>query len=259
MGCGTKKGQITVFIIVGIILVSSVILFFVFRSDLILQIPGGKGTSTNAFLSSCLEDDARASVNSILKNGGYVESPFYASFKFDKEIEKISYLCYNQEDYLPCVNQQPALLSRIEDEIKKSLKDKVENCFSDMTRSFEDEGYEVSSDYNGFEVILEPKKILIRTDSDATLTKAEESSRQENFEITILTRLYELTNVAQEIVNKETTNCDFAYRGYELFYPQFEIEKIQTEDSSDIYKIKHEDTGEEFRFAVRGCVIPPGI
>src|SRR3990172_4021932 len=129
MGCGTKKGQITVFIIVGIILVSSVILFFIFRSDLISQIPGGKGTSTNAFLSSCLEDDARASVNSILKNGGYVESPFYASFKFDKETEKISYLCYNQDDYLPCVNQQPALLSRIEDEKKKKIKKKNKKIF----------------------------------------------------------------------------------------------------------------------------------
>ena len=74
---GQRKGQVTIFIIVGILLVSSVLLFFLSRAGFIPQLGGGKPeTSVNAFLNTCLEKEIKESIELILKNGGYIESQF---------------------------------------------------------------------------------------------------------------------------------------------------------------------------------------
>ncbi len=258
-----KRGQLTIFIIVGILLVASVSLFFLSRAGFIPQLLGGKPeTSANVFLDSCLEEEVDEVIELILKHGGYTEGPFYTSFFFegDGEPTNITYLCYNQNYYSPCVNQAPALFQTVKNEIKSYLSPSVRNCFDEMVLNFEGQGFDVSPKYTGFDVEFAPNRVTIQTDSEVTLTKSGESSTQKNFRITVSTRLYELLNVVQEIINKETFTCDFDHRGYQLFYPQFEIDKIQiAADSSDIYRIKYSGGNEEFLFAVRGCVIPPGL
>jgi hypothetical protein len=70
---------------------------------------------------------------------------------------------------------------------------------------------------------------------------------------------YDLALVAQEIVSQEARFCNFEHLGYMLLYPDFEIDKFRTGDSDTIYTLTHRESGERFRFAVRGCVIPAGF
>ena len=44
-----------------------------------------------------------------------------------------------------------------------------------------------------------------------------------------------------------------------LLYPQYDIEKFRTGDSSIVYTVTDKKTEEFFRFAIRGCAIHPGI
>ncbi len=141
-----KKGQVTIFIIIGILLVSSVLLFFLYRSGFDFQIGGKPETSVNAFLNVCLEKEIKESIELILKNGGYTESQLSTTFLFKDEEKpaEISYLCYNQNDYLPCVNQEPVLLQNIKNEIRDYISDDVENCFNDMKKSFERQNFKMA-------------------------------------------------------------------------------------------------------------------
>ncbi len=256
-----KRGQVTIFIIIGIIIVSAIVLFFLFKSG--VKIPGigvGKEINPPSFLESCMEDKIKEAVNLISFQGGYIENPLNIYFKFEEENSpvNISYLCYNQADYFPCVNQEPMLLKHLKEEIYNYISDDVRNCFDSLTLSLDKQGYTVDSKYRGFEINLEEKKIIINIDAEITLTKSGETTKQENFEIIILSRFYDLAIVVQEIINKEATTCEFNH--YNMFsYPNFDINKYKTSDSSVIYKIKHEDSNEEFRFAVRGCIMPPGF
>ena len=65
--------------------------------------------------------------------------------------------------------------------------------------------------------------------------------------------------MAHEIVSQESQFCYFEYLGYMLLYPEYKIDKFRTSDETIIYTIDHKDSKEMFRFAVRGCVIPPGF
>jgi len=255
-----KRGQVTIFIIVAIVIMSIIALFFLFRSGVVPGIGEKPEKNPNIFLESCIEDKVKEGIEIISLQGGYISNPLHKTFKFKDEIFpiNISYLCYNQNYYFPCINQEPMLIQHLKNEIYNYISDDVGDCFDKLTLSLEKQGYVVDATYRGFEIDLIEKKVVIEIDAELTLTKTEETSKQEDFKIIIPSRFYDLAILTQEIVNKEATVCEFS--NYDmLLYPDFDINKYRTIDSSIIYRIKYEDSKEEFRFAVRSCVIPPGF
>jgi len=256
-----KGGQVTIFIIIGIVIISAIALFLFFRTGISLDIGKGREINPTSFLDSCIEDKVKEAVEIISLQGGYISNPLHKTFKFEdeKEFRDISYLCYTQNYYVPCVNQEPMLIQHLEDEIKSYISDEVNLCFDRLTSSLKKQNYDVDETYRGFEVELMPKKVIINIDAELTLTKSGETSKEENFKIIIPSRFYDLAIVVQEIISQEARFCNFEYIGFMLLYPEFKIDKFRTSDSTIIYTIGHEDSEEKFRFAVRTCVIPPGF
>ena len=257
-----KRGQVTIFIIVGIVIIGIVALFFLFRSGVVIPGIGEKPEKNpNIFLQSCIEDKVKEAVEIISSQGGYINNSLNKTFLFKDETSPtdISYLCYNQNDYLPCINQEPMLIQHLENEMHDYISDDVRNCFNNkLTKSLDKQGYVVDATYRDFEVALMRGKIIIEIDAELTLTKTEETSKQEDFKIIIPSRFYDTALVVREIIKKETEICNFDYGGYMVLYPEWKIDKFVASDSTKIYTIKHKDTAEKFRFSIRGCVIPPG-
>jgi len=257
-----KRGQVTIFIIIAIVIISAIALFFLFRSG--IEIPGigiGKETSPSSFLESCIEDKIKETTEIISSQGGYINNPLNKTFKFTEEDSPldISYLCYTQNYYIPCINQEPMLIQHLKDEIKNYISDDVGDCFDGLTSSLDKQGYSVDVKYRGFEVELMEKKVVIEIDAELTLTKSGETTKQEDFKIIVPSRFYDLAIVVQEIVSQEAEFCNFEYLGYMLLYPQWDIDKFRTSDSIIIYTVEHKDSKEKFRFSIRGCVIRPGL
>jgi len=274
-----KKGQVTIFIIIGIVLVSIVATFFLFRSGILPSIGGEAEKNPNAFLQSCLQDKIMDGVKLISIHGGDIEPQLLSiPFKFEANSEpmNISYLCYTSNYYLLCNPQQAMLISHIEEELHNYISEDVADCFNRLGASLEKGGFEADLSYRSFEVNMNDGKIIIPIDAGIVLTKTEETKKYENFSFIIPSKIYDLAFVAQEIVNAESTNGEFkiddltAYPqlvnkntaneefNYNLAYAEFDINKLKTTDSAVVYKIKHIDSKEEFYFAVRGSVIKPG-
>lgn len=255
-----RRGQVTIFIIIGIILIGSTGLVILWKSGILPNFSGSKEINPNLFISMCLEEKVKDTLEIISLQGGYIENKLNKTFQFDNEIARdISYLCYNQNYYLPCINQEPMLIQHLKKEIKNKIAEDVENCFDELKLSLEKQRYEVESEYNGFEIDLAQKKIIINIDGKMIISKSGETSINKNFDFIIPSRFYDLAIVVQEIVSQEARFCNFEYLGFMLAYPNFEIDRFKTGDSTIIYTIQHRDSLEKFRFAVRGCVIPPGI
>ena len=256
-----RKAQVTIFIIISVLLIASVILFFFLRGDILPGTREKPEENPGGFLENCIEDKLIEGTKLISSQGGYVSPTFYKRFKFSNENDftNISYLCYNQNYYLPCINQEPMLIQHLKAEVKTYILDDVKTCFNNLVSSLDDEGYLVDATYNGFEVEFATKKIIINIDGKIILTKSGETTSQENLEMILPSKFYDLTVVAQEIISQEARFCNFELLGFMLLYPEFGIDKFRTSDSIIIYTIKHTDSEEKFRFAIRGCVIPPGF
>lgn len=252
-----KTGQLTIFVVVGLILVTGVLLFFVLRGDIKIPVGGSKEPNINSFLDSCIKDSVREASNEISLHGGYIGNPLSAKFQFSGEgYTNISYLCYTGNNFVKCVNQKPLLLKDLQDGIKNKISEEVGSCFDDAISNLQNDNYEVNSKLRDFEVRLMPGRIVIETDSEVTMEKNDESKSEEDFKIIIASKMYEIAGTVQEIVNQESRFCSFDISSFILTYPEYSIDRFPLEDSTLIYKIVHEETSEEFRFAVRGCVIP---
>jgi hypothetical protein len=254
-----KKAQVTIFVIISILLISSIVLIMMLKPQRPIDEGGKEETNVRSVFESCLEVKLKETVKTITEQGGYLENPLNIPFKFDgeEEVRNISYLCYTLKSYFPCTNQEPMLMRHLELEIGKGISETVKECFDESASALQKRGETVEASYSGFSVDIAPRRITVLVDGQITSTKTGQTTKEEDLRAVFPSRLYEVTKVVEEITNQEATYCSFEINGFMLFYPEYEINKINTMHSTTIYTVKHNKGLEEFVFAVRSCSFPP--
>lgn len=249
---GDKKGQVTIFIIVAIVIVvAGLLIYFVYP-----KIKAGAGFDSknpSAFIQTCLEDEIKNNVKIISSQGGSLNPEFF--YLYDNS--KIEYLCYTNQDYLPCVMQQPMLKQHIESEIKNSVGNQAKVCFNELKANYVKQGENPNLVEGATDVELLPGKIVITFNNVLTLTKAG-SERYENFKVVLNNNLYELVGIANSILEWEVVYGDADTSSYMNYYPDLKVEKKKQEDGTKVYMLTERDTENKFQFASRSMAWPSG-
>ena len=247
-----ERGQVTIFIIIGLIIVVFGVLIFMFYPN----IKSGLGIGSqnpSSYIQNCLEDEIKNSVEILSSQGGNIKPEHY----FLYNDEKIEYLCYTNEYYKTCVVQQPMLMAHIENEIKKNINSEAKQCFIDMKSSYENKGYDFKSGAVDFEVELLPKRIVVRFDNSVILTK-ENAQEYDSLEVAFNDNLYELVSIANSILDWETNYGDAETTIYMNYYHDLKVEKKKQSDGTTIYILTDRNNGNKFQFASRSVAWPPG-
>jgi len=247
-----KKGQVTIFIIVGIVIVVGIIGSLLFMGGVDIETPFELGPQV--FIDKCVRDVVEVSVEKILRNGGEI----FPSRAIAYQGEEWNYLCYQADYYQGCYNIHPMLEMQIEREIVTDTNRAVQDCFDTMREDFEDRGFDVSGGATEYSVDLLPGYVEIDLVKKIDVSKGESAQSFEDFGARLLSPIYELVQIARDVVNSESQFCHFEYNGYMLLYPKYDIRRIDYSDSK-IYRLIDRRSGLEFRFAVRSCAFAPGI
>ncbi len=251
-GLRSRKGQVTIFVIIAVLIVAGVVLFFLIR-------PEGDFTRKKAtenptsYIQGCVLPELKETVNKLSQQGGSLEPNPSINYN-ESEIE---YLCYTNQYYEPCVVQQPFLKTHIEEEIEKGIKEDVRNCFNQLKEAYENEGYTVKLKIGTPEYSLLPKRILIDFKGyELSAIRGEESQTYRNFKSSLNNNLYEMMGIAQSIVEFEYTYGDASAEAYMDIYHDLKIEKNRLYDGTTIYTLTDRNTGKEFKFASRSMPLP---
>jgi hypothetical protein len=255
-----KIGQATIWILLAIILVATMLIFFFFNRAPRIEVPyGEEGTyDVESFITQCVREHVDDVVDIILPQGGFV-NPENSVF-FDET--NIEYLCENIGFYEPCINQHPMLLNEMKLEIENYIEPRVKDCLDIMEDEFQKRGAEVifaDSKEPEVEVDFGEDRVFLDVKKKMTITKEEDIRTFERFEIEIANPLYNLASIAIEIASQEATYCYFEYVGYSILYPRYKITKYTMSEPTKIYTIKDTKSGKMMNIAVRGCAIPPGF
>ena len=132
-----KRGQVTIFIIIAIVIVALGVLIYAFYPQL-QSLLGSESKNPVAFIQTCLEDEIEDTVEILSLQGGSVEPEGYYLY----EGNKLKYLCYTNEYFKLCGIQISFLRDHIESEIKNEIAEEVDACFTDLKESYEDQGYD---------------------------------------------------------------------------------------------------------------------
>ncbi|MDO8563515.1 MAG: hypothetical protein Q7R87_00740 [Nanoarchaeota archaeon] len=253
MGVINKKGQIAIFIIIALVVVVGIILAAVL-------IPKFKPSATNvnsdnpkAFIESCLKEDIRSNLERIGLGGGFSTPEGNIMYKG----QDYKYLCYTNQNYIPCVVQEPLIKDRIESEMTIALKERVQDCVKQFADESERRGNKISVGKISGNVELNTGNVIVNVIAPMTIT-SEVSRNFNNFKIEYPSNMYDLSFVATSIVSFEATYGNSEITTYLQYYPNLIIEKTKLSDGSTIYIVSDVTTNEKFAFASRSLAWPPG-
>ncbi len=244
-----KRGQITIFVIVAIIIVALIGLLFVFRQ----QIPIFQTQlSFSQQIEKCGRDNVQEAIKILATQGGKINPENYKLYQGNK----IEYICYTNEYWKPCLNQQPLLKQHLESEIENYARPKVESCINSVKTDLESKGYTVEVGKSDIDVSIEPDIIRINIPTVMNVVK-ESAQRYDGFKTTISSKLYDLLMISTTIVNYEARYGDSDQVTLMLYYPSIIIDKKKFEDGK-VYTLKNDITGDSFAFATRSYMYPEG-
>jgi hypothetical protein len=246
-----KKAQITMFVILGVIAAFAIIAIFYLINR--YQKQEAELLNPRRYIETCIAEELARPIPKIMKGGGMSAPDFFINYKG----EKYNYLCYSGNFFERCRNQYPLLKSKVEGEIKKETEAKISRCFSQLKDWHEKRGYAVNEGMLKLNISISEGRITASADKRFEVKKDNETQVFSKFSSYRTSELFEVIETAREIINEEARTCGFEYKGYLLTYPQYKIRVISYSDSK-IYKIKSENSEDEFKFAVRGCIYPQG-
>ena len=247
-----KRGQVTIFIIIAILIVGVAILFY-------FVIPKAETTTVfneknpSSFIQACLEDKIEDTAETVSLQGGSLAPEHY----FTYNSINIEYLCYTNENYETCVIQQPLLKQHAESEIENEIREDVVNCFNALKESYEEKNYNVEMKIGKTTIELLPKRVVANFDYTLTVSK-DQIDRYNDFSVILNNNLYELISIANSIIEWEATLGDADPRIYMALYPDLKVEKNLRDDGTKIYVLTDKNTENKFQFASRSLVFPPG-
>lgn len=259
-GRWNNRAQVTIFIILGIIIVAGAILIYSFYPQIKSTI-STQEQNPPSYIQSCIETQMKDAVNKVSLQGGSVSPENYIMY----DNNKVEYLCYTN-DYgcqiingisQCCVVQQPMLKQHIELEVKDFISEEVDACFASMKSSYEKQGYDVILKTGEKNVELLPNKINAVFNYSVTLTKGS-TQKYDSFTVTLNNDLYELTLMASSMIKYETLYGEVPITNYMYYYPYLKVEQKLSGSGDKVYILTNRDTGDKFEFASKSRVWPPG-
>lgn len=249
-----KKGQVTMFVIVALIIVAVIFVVTLLNKSSV-SLREQDFDNPEVYLSTCINERARVILDNMLDNGGLLSTEDKVLYN----TREVSYLCKNINNFEPCINQFPLYVTRMEKEFDEAIQTDAEECFSSLLSELEDRNYEISSkgDVN-IEAKFKPEVVSISFENEFIMTKSGESKKFSRFDTFVFTKIQSIGFVVNEILTQEAKWCYFSNDGFMILYPEYDIRVYMMEDTTKIYTVKNKKTDEVVEFATRGCALPAG-
>ena len=246
-----KRGQVSVFAIVGIVVLIIVALLFFLRNEY------GFFVSPTSFLSDKakpIEDNLRTCVDQTLKNNleefGKQGGDFYPNQYLFYQSKTVNYYCKNLPNTETCLNVMPSF-----DEIKNNLKNKIDldlNECVDSTLVKSGFGYNIQAGKLSTELITSSSNLGVKVHYDVKIFKDGNEYGIKDVVVNYDAPIEEIYAVAVDIVNSEARVGFFEQLLYMLNKKGQYVINLDKPYPDKIYKINKKDSKFEFWFAVEG-------
>ena len=228
-----KKGQISLFIIIGIILV--MIVSFVFF--LVYDFSGESVVNKNVeisdegikmYVQNCLDKNSNNMVSLLSFQGGYV-SILEDSFIYD--IDGIYfYINYAYDSSIKLVSKEI-----IEQELSTYIGSTFRDCVDFSV--FEQEGYEIESSVPEINVVVSSDNVVVDADFPITVTNG--GKKQEfdgKYKSVVNARLGHVYDIVGEVVDDISNKPEYIHTSFlNRFDVKFDV--LRYDESTDVYMI----------------------
>lgn len=256
-----KRGQVTIFIILGIVILALVLFFLYIKARVYL----GPATVENLMeefppivghVKDCLIGASDKYIILIGRQGGYLDPPENSYRPYVGE--KISYLCYSMQGRPQCINRM-LRKQDMEEQLAEKIKLDLSKCLD--VEGFKKIGYDVIGGSLKVDVDIGMDNVVVRSTFPITIKKEEVEATISEYSVNLNYPLGRLYESVRAILDLETTVGNFETLTYSVYKTKltdlpYIIQKLQPyPDKLYILKIKDVPTKDQpyiFQFFIEG-------
>ncbi|MEN9626134.1 MAG: hypothetical protein RL557_462 [archaeon] len=247
----SKRSQVTIFIILGLLILIVVFLLF-FRNTAIADL--FLGTSPVEQLEECMQVSLEEGSDIVMMQGGVIEPELYYLY----EGNKLEYLCYTDESFKTCVMQKPLLKHSVEEALAQYVQPHLAGCLDEIKTALERQGNDITFKEATVQVELAPHSVIGSAQVDITIIKNDNRETYKTIKTEMGSPLYEFVILASEIINSEAKFGDVDTTSLMYKNRNIKVEKIKEGDETKVYILTDRESNKKFMFAVKSIPIPPG-
>ena len=247
-----KKGQVTAFMIIGIVLIIVVALVFLARNQIGIGVPKQQFLdlqlkSIQDEVNRCVDERVPEGLKLLGLQGGTLQPGNYRLYKGNQ----VSYLCSNIPNDNRCLNMlQP--LGNFGDSLKKFSEFELNNCLDPNKFKNIFGAYDINIGKLNVDIGLENEKTLINVDYPVTLSKGDAKVTLPKITREIDAPIGSLYEAVYQIINGYASTGDFLHEAY-MFQNRGEIEiKRDTVYPDIIFVLNKKNSDYAFQFAIEG-------
>lgn len=204
-----KKAQVTIFIIIGIIIVAGVISFIVFRGNLFqTKIPANMEPVYTTFLS-CIEEDTLTGISVLESQAGYIFLPDFepgsSHMPFSSQLDflgnPIPYWYYVSGNNIEA--EQVPSKSEMQKQLAEFVEGKLKDC---VFEKYYEQGFEISLGEPNAEVLINDDVVRVDLSLSLEISKEEDNVKIKNHKVEVNSKLGKLYESAKKIYDYEQDN-----------------------------------------------------
>lgn len=203
-----RKGQVTVFVIIGIMIIAALATFFIFKSSIGEErVPTYAEPIKTKFIQ-CLEDDISSGISFIGANGGYLFSPeFVAGNRLNPTSSKLSFagLEIPYWSYLSAssfAKEQLPTISLMENQLADFLELRIMQCDFD---EFREDGYIIKMENPSVLVSISEDFVDVDVNLDLSVEKDSDMILLNEHSLRYNSRLGYLFDMSMKLYEKQKT------------------------------------------------------
>lgn len=230
IGVTSKRGQVTIFIIIAVILIALVGMFFAVRQSIVTtKIPIAIEPVYNSFLG-CVEESVLSGVDVLESQGGYIDLPLFEPgsnyMPFSSQLDflgtAIPYWYYVSGNNIP--KEQVPSKVLMQDELANFIESKIYDC--DLSRFYE-QGYLISQGTPKAEVDIQDNNIIVKISMKLSIEISGETYLVNRHDVSVNSHLGKLYDSAKNVYDQEQSEMfleDYAVDNLRLYAPVDGIE-----------------------------------
>ncbi|MEM3074418.1 MAG: hypothetical protein QW727_00530 [Candidatus Pacearchaeota archaeon] len=201
-----KRGQVTIFVIVALIIVAGILIFFVARGIINTRDTTNQFSPIYESFDLCIKENTKTALKISGSQGGYIElPPFQPGSEFSPFSSQLDFLG-NPVPYWYYITsnglakEQIPSMNLIERQVEDYLNDELVRCdFS----SFRRQGFEITSGVPKASVKIFDEEVKVNLAMDLNVQKENSTSKKSSHEVRIQSKLGKFYNLAKEIYERE--------------------------------------------------------
>ncbi|MEM4326046.1 MAG: hypothetical protein QXU40_01975 [Candidatus Pacearchaeota archaeon] len=233
-----KRGQITIFIIIAILILSVVLIYFFVRPNIYKKIAPSYADPVYKTFLSCVEDSLWAGINILESQGGYIYLPEFepgsSYMPFSSQLNflgnPIPYWYYVSANNIP--KEQVPTKEIMEQQLGKFLKENIKNCNYDR---YYNQGFKISFGEASPSVLIKEDRVETDIDMDLLVYKGNETFLARKHKISVNSKLGALYNSAKKVYEEEKRSMFLENYSIDILYNYAPVDGVEMRCSPLIF------------------------